>query len=117
MDAAHFFSARWILLRKAPCRRVPLHRQALVLGKMQPALAALAHTFIGSRTPFKYNVLLVAVTHSVNGASTEALETRLVNSASIMVTRPWFPEMRVLSAAWGFLRDVCYRIDSICEVG
>jgi predicted glycoside hydrolase/deacetylase ChbG (UPF0249 family) len=35
----------------------------------------------------------LGVTHSVDAASTKALETRLVNSASIMVPCPWFPEI------------------------
>jgi hypothetical protein len=35
----------------------------------------------------------LGMTHSVNAASIKGLETGLVNSASIMVACPWFPEM------------------------
>jgi predicted glycoside hydrolase/deacetylase ChbG (UPF0249 family) len=35
----------------------------------------------------------VGVTHSVNAATVKALDTGLVNSASIMVPCPWFPEI------------------------
>ena len=35
----------------------------------------------------------LGVTHSVNAASIQGLETGLVNSASIMVPCPWFPEI------------------------
>ncbi len=35
----------------------------------------------------------VGVTHSVNAATVTALGTGLVNSASIMVPCPWFPEI------------------------
>jgi chitin disaccharide deacetylase len=35
----------------------------------------------------------VGVTHSVNAATIKALDTGLVNSASVMVPCPWFPEI------------------------
>jgi chitin disaccharide deacetylase len=35
----------------------------------------------------------VGVTHSVNAATIKALDTSLVNSASLMVPCPWFPEI------------------------
>jgi len=35
----------------------------------------------------------VGVTHSVNAATVTGLSTGLVNSASIMVPCPWFPEI------------------------
>src|SRR6516164_3598707 len=35
----------------------------------------------------------VGVTHSVNSATVQAFETGLVNSASLMVPCPWFPEI------------------------
>ena len=38
----------------------------------------------------------LGVTHSVNAATIKALRTGLVNSASLMPSTPWFPEI----AAW-----------------
>src|SRR5689334_11832001 len=35
----------------------------------------------------------VGMTHSVNAATMKALDMRAVNSASIMVPCPWFPEI------------------------
>src|SRR5246127_5170382 len=35
----------------------------------------------------------LGVTHSVNAASIQALESGAINSASIMVPCPWFPEI------------------------
>src|SRR6516164_1441673 len=35
----------------------------------------------------------VGVTHSVNAATIQAVETGLVNSASLMIPCPWFPEI------------------------
>jgi hypothetical protein len=49
----------------------------------------------------------LGVTHSVNAASTKALETRLVNSASMMVPCPCFPEIADSIRSVGSFYEMC----------
>src|SRR5256885_439922 len=77
----------------------PLFRRVTLIGLLLFAIATSAQT-LADRLGYPSGTRLIIVhaddlgeTHAVNAAAIKALESGTINSASLMVACPWFPEM------------------------
>src|SRR5262245_48645438 len=75
-----------------------LHPKALCLALLSALAASPAHSAppVDLTKPGKYVILHaddLGMTHSMNQATFEALDQKIVSSTSVMPTTPWLPEV------------------------